>query len=359
MLLRLRCLHRPVLVLVLMLLALVLDIHLAQKGVVCDTGVWCDPCGQSAWAGMTGRQRRRTRRACERGVGADDGGASEGGDEGGHTDEEAQHCTAVDDWATHAGSEWTGPGPAFDMRHQEHDGEGGYKGRYNGSSWTDTGLGAGGRKGAEDSEVQRGGSTEAGTCAGPWWTPQTQCARQMACAKQPGGRARCAWCGSNGPRRAGKRAAGRATLTNSAFKAVARVGAKKGASHIPTTCLSPRFPLPEGQGQRRVDDVAVRMNDLLGGVHNGHAHGDAEVLPHSTISIRRTMEALTDDGAIGVDASTGVDEGRERGCRRRSYGCVMFADGLGIGDGRETGATEGADDRGADEGTSEARTTGL
>jgi hypothetical protein len=68
---------------------------------------------------------------------------------------------------------------------------------------------------------------------------------------------------------------------------------------------------------------------------------------------------LTDDGAMGVDVSAGVDEGRERGHSRRSYGRVTFADGLGIGDGWETGATEGADDRGADEGASEARTTGL
>jgi hypothetical protein len=66
-----------------------------------------------------------------------------------------------------------------------------------------------------------------------------------------------------------------------------------------------------------------------------------------------------DDRATGVDASAGVDEGRERGRRRQSYGRVMFADGLGIGNGRETGATEGVDDRGADEGASEARTTGL
>jgi hypothetical protein len=37
----------------------------------------------------------------------------------------------------------------------------------------------------------------------------------------------------------------------------------------------------------------------------------------------------------------------------------MFADRLGIGDGWEMGATEGVDNRGADEGASEARMTGL
>jgi hypothetical protein len=73
---------------------------------------------------------------------------------------------------------------------------------------------------------RKGRSTEARTCARPWWTPQAQCARQTARAERPGGRARCAWGGSDGPGRARKRAAGRAALKNGACEAATRAGAK-------------------------------------------------------------------------------------------------------------------------------------